>query len=127
MLVATAAFWIGETRAWTVSLAKLPNDFVRGADAASQLAIGMRFFEPSPGRNRAERARPVLLVSGTGEQRVIHVRAYGARTVELMADFTNWAPVTLSPGAAGFEGSFTLPAGTHHVVVRIDGTSWRPA
>ena len=126
VLVATAAVWFGETRAWTVSVSKLPPDFVRGADAASWLAIGMRFFEPSPARSRAERARPVVLVAGTGEQRVIRVQASGAHTVELMADFTNWEPVTLSPVAAGFERSFTLPAGSHRVVVRIDGTTWRP-
>lgn len=127
ILVATAAFWTGETRAWTVSLSKLPPDFVRGADAASWVAVGVRFFEPSPARNRAERARPVLFVSGTGEQRVLHVRASDAHTVEIMADFTGWAPVTLTPAPLGFERVFTLATGTHHVVVRIDGGAWRPA
>jgi hypothetical protein len=127
IVVATAAFWTGEARAWTVSLAKLPNDFVRGSDAASWVSVGMRFFEPSPARSRAERARPILLVSGRGEQRVVQVRASGAHTVEIMADFTDWAPVTLTPGAAGFEREFSLTAGTHRVVVRIDGASWRPA
>jgi hypothetical protein len=127
ILSATAALWIGDTRAWTVSVSKLPPDFVRGADAASWLAIGMRFFEASPARSRADRARPVLLVSGTDEQRLVRVRATGARRVELMADFTNWAPVSLTPSERGFEGAFTLTAGTHRVVLRIDGTTWRPA
>jgi hypothetical protein len=127
ILVATAAFWSGEARAWTVTLAKLPNDFVRGADAASSVTLGMRFFEPNPARSRAERARPILLVSGRGEQRVVQVRASGARAVEIMADFTGWEPVRLAAGASGFEREFTLTAGTHRVVVRIDGASWRPA
>lgn len=127
IVVATAAFWTGETRAWTVSVSRLPNDFVRGADAASWVAVGMRFFEPSPARSRAERARPVLLVSGTGEQRVVQVRARGARTVEIMADFTDWSPVTLTAGGSGFERAFTVTAGTHRVVVRVDGAAWRPA
>ncbi|HEX7978687.1 MAG TPA: glycogen-binding domain-containing protein [Gemmatimonadaceae bacterium] len=127
IVVATAAFWTGETRAWTVSLSKLPNDFVRGADAASWLAVGMRFFESTPARSRAERARPILLVNGTGEERVLIVRASGARTVEIMADFTGWAPVALTAGALGFERAFTLSTGTHRVVVRIDGGPWRPA
>jgi len=127
ILVATAAFWTSETRAFTVSLSKLPPDFVRGADASSWLAVGMRFFESSPARSRAERARPIVLVSGTGSQRTLHVRAAGAHTVEIMADFTGWEPVTLAPGAAGFQREFALTPGTHRVVVRIDGTSWRPA
>ena len=67
------------------------------------------------------------MTSGTGAQRVVRVRASGARRVELMADFTNWTPVALTPSERGFEGSFALPAGTHRVVVRIDGTAWRPA
>ena len=125
--VATAAFWTGETRAWTISLARLPNDFVRGADAASWVSVGMRFFEPSPARSRAERARPVLLVRGRGDQRVVQVRASGARTVEIMADFTGWEPVTLTPGPSGFEREFALTTGTHRVVIRIDGAAWRPA
>jgi hypothetical protein len=127
IVAATAAFWTGETRAWTVSVSRLPNDFVRGADAASWVAVGMRFFEPSPARSRADRARPVLLLSGTGEQRVVQVRARGARTVEIMADFTDWSPVTLAAGASGFERAFTVTAGTHRVVVRVDGSAWRPA
>ncbi len=126
ILAATAAFWSGETRAWTVSLSKLPNDFVRGADAASWLSVGMRFFEPTPARSRSERARPILLVTGSGEQRVLHVRASGAHSVEIMADFTGWEPVTLTPNAFGFERAFTLTRGTHRVVVRVDGSSWRP-
>jgi hypothetical protein len=125
--VVTAAFWTGEDRAWTVSLAKLPNDFVRGADAASWVTVGLRFFEPSPVRSRAQRARPILLVTGRGERRVVQVRAPGAHSVEIMADFTNWEPVTLTSGAAGFEHEFALGAGTHRVVVRIDGAAWRPA
>jgi hypothetical protein len=127
IIVATAAFWTGETRAWTVSVSKLPPDFVRGADAASWVSVGMRFFEPSPARSRAERARPILLVSGRGAQRVVQVRAAGAKTVEIMADFTGWEPVTLTRGASWFEREFTVTAGTHRVVVRIDGAPWRPA
>jgi len=127
IVVVTAALWTGETRAWTVSVSRLPPDFVRGADAASWVSVGMRFFETSPARSRAERARPVILVSGSGEQRVLQVRASGARSVEIMADFTDWAPVALTPAASIFERAFTLGVGTHRVVVRVDGGAWRPA
>jgi len=127
ILVASAAFWTGEARAWTVSLSRLPPDFVRGADAASWVAVGMRFFEPSPARSRAERAGPIVLVTGAREQRVLVVRAPGAHSVEVMADFTGWEPVALAPAASGFARGFTLSTGTHRVVVRLDGGAWRPA
>jgi hypothetical protein len=123
----TAAFWQAPTRAWTVSVSRQPPDFVRGADATRWVALGMRFYEPSPAMARSARVRPVVMLSGTGEQRVVRVRAVGAHLVELMADFTDWAPVALSPSGDGFERELAVSPGTHRVLVRIDGGRWRPA
>jgi len=126
-VVLTAAFWQSESRAWTFSLARQPPDWVRGADAAQWVAVGMRFYEPRPALARAARVRPVVtVVSGDAERR-IRVVAPGARRVELMADFTEWTPVTLTAERDTFEGAFSLPSGTHRLVVRIDGGAWRPA
>jgi hypothetical protein len=126
-IVMTAAFWQSESRAWTFSVARQPPDWVRGADAAQWVAVGMRFYEPRPAAARAARVRPVVsVVSGDAQQRV-RVVAPGARTVELMADFTEWTPVTLDAERDTFEGTFTVSPGTHRLVVRIDGGAWRPA
>jgi hypothetical protein len=123
----TAAYWQTETRAWTVSVARQPPDWVRGADAAEWVGVGMRFYEPRPRTVRAARVRPVVTVVRGDSARRIRVFAPGARTVELMADFTEWSPVTLAAQRDAFEGTFELPPGTHRVVVRIDGGAWRPA
>ena len=126
-VVLTAAFWQSESRAWTLSLARQPPDWVRGADAAQWVAVGMRFYEPRPRTARAARVRPVVTVlSGEAERRV-RVVAPGARTVELMADFTEWTPVTLAAERDTFEGTFAVSPGTHRLVVRVDGGAWRPA
>jgi len=123
----TAAFWQSESRAWTFSLARQPPDWVRGADAAQWVAVGMRFYEPRPALARAARVRPVVtVVSGDAERRV-RVLAPGAHKVELMADFTEWTPVTLAAEGDTFAGTFSLSPGTHRLVVRIDGGAWRPA
>ncbi len=123
----TAAFWQSESRAWTVSLARQPPDWVRGADAAQWVAVGMRFYEPRPALARAARVRPIVtVVSGDAERRV-RVVAPGAHKVELMADFTEWSPVTLAAERGTFEGTFSLSPGTHRLLVRIDGGAWRPA
>jgi hypothetical protein len=127
VLSVTAAFWQSDSHAWTLSVARQPPDWVRGADAAQWVGLGMRFLERRPAVVRAERIRPVLDVQEDAGQRRVRVLAPGARTVELMADFTDWAPVTLVAARDAFEGSFTLAAGTHRVVVRIDGGAWRPA
>lgn len=126
-LLLTAAFWQSESRAWTVSVARQPPDWVRGADAAEWVGVGMRFYEPRPATARAARIRPVLTVVPGDSLRRVRVLAPGARTVELMADFTDWSPVTLAVARGAFEGAFALSPGTHRVLVRVDGGAWRPA
>ena len=123
----TAAFWMTETRAWTVALSRSPPDWVRGADGTQWLAVGMRFYEPRPAIARSGRIRPLLSLGGGDEQRVIRVRAAGARAVELMADFTEWTAVTLTPALDGFETRLAILPGSHRVLVRVDGGAWRPA
>jgi hypothetical protein len=59
--------------------------------------------------------------------RRVRIVAPGARTVEMMADFTDWVAVTLTPAGDAFEGSALLSSGSHRIVVRIDGGPWRPA
>ena len=124
---ATAAVWRSSSRALTFSVSHQPADFVRGADAARSIAIGMRFFQRPPASIRAERASPIVEVIGVGDARVVRVRVADARRVELMADFTDWQPIALTRGATGFEGSAPVAAGSHRVLVRIDGAEWRPA
>jgi hypothetical protein len=123
----TAAFWTSPTRAWTISLSRMPADFVRGADAARWIAIGMRFNEPTPAAARAERVRPIVQLSGGDEGRVVRVLAPGARSVELMADFTEWQPVALTSFGSRFERALTIAPGSHRILIRIDGGRWRPA
>jgi hypothetical protein len=123
----TAAFWQSESRAWTLAVARQPPEWVRGTDAAQWVAVGMRFLERRPATARAERIRPVITVSREGEARRVRVIAPGAHTVELMADFTNWTPVTLTAAHDAFESPFTLESGTHRLVLRIDGGQWRAA
>ena len=123
----TAAVWQSERQAWTLSLARQPPDWVRGADAAQWIALGMRFYEPRPVSVRAARIRPVISIGSGDEGRVVRVRAPGARTVEMMADFTDWAPVSLTAEGDLFLRAMAVPPGTHRVVVRVDGGAWRPA
>ena len=124
---ATAAFWLTESRAWTLAVARQPPDWVRGADAAQWIAVGMRFLERRPATVRAERIRPIVTAHADDGRRSVRVVAPGARTVELMADFTEWTAVTLTAGHDAFEGTFALEPGTHRVVVRIDRGAWRAA
>jgi len=123
----TAAFWRSATRAWTIAISRQPPDWVRGADAARWIAIGMRFNESSPREARSVRTPAIVQLSGEGEERIVRVLAPGARSVELMSDFTGWSPVSLTEAGSVFETRMAVSPGAHRVSIRIDGGRWRPA
>jgi hypothetical protein len=124
---ATAALWQTSTRAIVVSVAHQLPDFIHGADAVDYVSVGMRLNERSPRAVREERSRPIVQVSGSDSSAMFTVKAPGARTVEIMGDFTNWEPVALVPRNGAFVAPVTLTRGSHRVVVRINGGEWKPA
>jgi hypothetical protein len=64
-------------------------------------------------------------VRAEGARRIIYVHAPTARTIELMADFTDWQPVVMRH-AANDEWQITMPItpGSHRVNIRVDGGEW---
>lgn len=64
-------------------------------------------------------------VRADGSARVIFVRAPAARTVELMADFTDWQPVVMRRAANDeWELEMHIAPGSHRVNIRVDGGEW---
>ena len=126
-VTATAAVWRTPTSAFVVSVASQLPDFVRGADAVRSVSLGIRLNAPSPAMARALRAGAIVQVSGDSAARTIRVRAAGARSVEIMGDFTDWAPLALTPEGGLFSATLPIPAGTRRLVIRVDGGDWRPA
>lgn len=123
-----ASFSLAPTRALFVSVASYLPDFVHGADAARSLTVGVRIFDRSATRAtaRTTRARAVVQVSGDSATRMLQVRAPGARSVEVMGDFTEWLPVQLVEAGDVFSTTVPMPAGNRRLVVRLDGGPWMP-
>jgi 1,4-alpha-glucan branching enzyme len=72
-----------------------------------------------------ETGAPRLEVQGGGERKTLRIRAPAAKSVELMGDITDWAPVRLhlvEPGL--WETELELPPGVHRVNIRVDGGPW---
>ena len=64
-------------------------------------------------------------VRADGATRIVYVRAPAARTVELMADFTNWQPLRMRHAANdAWELAMPITPGSHRVNVRVDGGEW---
>jgi hypothetical protein len=91
------------------------------------VSVGMRFGERPGAAKRAAAARPTVTVSDRAGVRQLHVRAPGARRVEVMGDFTDWEAVELSPAGDLFERAIPITSGTHRLLLRIDGGTWIPA
>jgi len=64
-------------------------------------------------------------VRAEGALRVLYVRAPAARTVEVMADFTDWQPVSMRR-AVNDEWEIAMPIspGSHRLNIRVDGGEW---
>lgn len=83
-------------------------------------ALGRRRDRPDPGT-----ATRLSVVAGPGDTRTLRVQAPGARSVELMGDFTDWQPVALRPLEDGmWELTLELTPGVYRVNVRLGGGPW---
>ena len=64
-------------------------------------------------------------VRADGPTRIIYVHAPAARTIELMADFTDWQPVAMRHAANDeWQVAMQIAPGTHRVNIRVDGGQW---
>ena len=121
------AYWPRSTVAFVLSAIHQLPDFVRGSDGVDAVSVGMRFGQAAPVIARTSRMLPVVRVLESNGARVLRVHAAGARTVDVMGDFTEWEPRMLVLSGGVFEGTMVMSSGTHRMLVRIDGGPWRPA
>lgn len=122
------ARWTGPRSAVVIGITHQPNDFIRGADATESVSVGMRFGARPAERASAPVMRAVVRVirlEGDARRR-LQVHAAGARTVEVMGDFTGWAAVALARSGGGYTLDVVMTAGTHRLLVRVDGGTWLP-
>ena len=136
-------WWRSPMMALGVSTGRYPSDPVQGTVAGryvgANVHVGVRGARADLARPRetlrgrmpapSSFARPMVLemrVSPIANGwRTFVLRAPGARTVELMGDFTEWEPVAM--GRAGeeyWQVALPIGIGAHRLNVRIDGGSW---
>ncbi len=121
-----------------------PSDPVRGVLAASYASVGMRLTSSSTRRVPSRELREALARAygeaalapdaaavrldvesvEWGVQR-LRVEVAGASTVEIMGDFTDWVPVSLSRlNDHTFEITLPIAPGVHRLNLRFDGGPW---
>ncbi len=122
---------------------RYPSDPVRGVVGADYVTLGLR-VALTPAREplvptladamlRAADALEEsdygstarLEIASSGDLRTIRVYVSDARTVELMADFTDWEPIRLRRiDRGGWETELEIPRGIHRLNIRLDGGPW---
>lgn len=109
----------GGTRAPEPAIGRIGGSF---ASLGVRLASAQWFAHALHGaRSSASR----FGVRTDGAMRVIFVRAPAARTVELMADFTDWQAVSMRrTGNDEWELAMPIAPGSHRLNIRVDGGEW---
>ena len=115
--------WMTSRLALVVSGGQSPQDVVRGVpriryvSGALRIALQPRLWRAiTPVKKRG----PNLLATRDG----IEIHAAGATSVEVMADFTDWAPVALTKAGDAWRLERPITPGLHRLLIRLDGGAW---
>lgn len=134
-----ATFPINRRLLATASVGNYPADLLQRIPAARFVSLSVRLPSRSRFPRRDDHLTPmtqpvvpsdgvILRISSADSARaprVIRVRAPASERLEIMADFTEWEPVTLVRTPAGvWEITIAVPPGPHRLNVRLDGGDW---
>jgi len=136
---ASAAYWMGNHLAIVAAGGSYPADLGQGFPGGNYITMTIRVATRRPSApTRTESpayrllqplARPVVpdfqVTTTSGITRVIRVHAPGARSVEIMGDFSDWRPISLSRDA-GDDWTLAVPIakGPHRLNLRVNGGDW---
>ena len=125
---ADAELWMTPRVALVLGAGNALTDVVRGTPSTRYLSAAIRIglqrhstLWPTRGDTRGVRVVVTKSASGTAR---IDVVARDASRVELMADFTGWAPVPLERSDNGWFIERAIAPGPHRLAIRIDGGEW---
>lgn len=128
---AQAAIWLSSQLAAVAGGGREPSQPTRGLPARNFYSVGLMLaYWPLP-RGAVLVESPANLVhafemrpAGVALQRLT-ARIGGVETVEIMGDFTDWAPVPLvRRGRDQWELLLPMSVGVHQINLRIDGGKW---
>jgi hypothetical protein len=131
---ASATMWISDRVAVIAGGGRQPALPLRGLPARSFGMAGLELAYSPIAKSAVPVALPhtVLVRSfethsaANGMEKIV-IRVGGVEGVEVMGDFSDWSPLTLTRrGRDLWELALPLSAGVHSVNVRVDGGPWAP-
>jgi len=131
---ASVVLWFAPGAALVLAGGRALQDVSRGVPTTRYLSAAIRLGRSSAAPaivTRAARDGPevdggrIEVNVGSDSLRIVTVRLRSAKSVELMADFTDWEPVSMSQAPNGdWTLERSIPPGTHRVAIRADGGAW---
>jgi hypothetical protein len=126
--VLDAAAWVAPRVAVVAGAGRTLDDVARGVPHATFVSVALRVSaQPHTtlfARRAAMTGPRIIAERLTDELRRIDVRADSASRVDIMGDFTNWAPVALDRVEGNWRLERAIPPGSHRLAIRIDGGPW---
>jgi hypothetical protein len=131
---ASATMWISDRVAVVAGGGRQPALPLRGIPARSFGMAGLELAYSPISKSAVPVALPhTVLVRSfethpatNGLQKIV-IRVGGVEAVEVMGDFSDWSPLTLTRrGRDLWELALPLSPGVHSVNVRVDGGAWAP-
>ena len=135
--------WLTSRLALVGNAGSYPVDLTQGYPGGRFVTVALRIGSRRTRSAERDTARKASLVSEAveatraagatafqvrtvgGTRRMLRIYAPEARTVEINADFTQWAAVQLSRGSDGWWSlDRSIDAGTYQMNMRIDGGGW---
>jgi hypothetical protein len=134
-IAADAEWRVAPALAIVAGMGSQLGDPTRGAAAARFASIGLRVATPrafsrsaTPGTHPLDEATPdarvLILRAGSAAPHIVVMSARASR-VEIMGDFTDWSPVSLTHVGDSWRLGIGVPSGSHRILVRVDGGPWR--
>lgn len=131
---ASAALWLAPRAALVVAAGRALEDVTRAVPSVRYVAVSLRFGMPGGSGVTIGRVQRVARDDDGGSievrvcsdsLRVVSIRVRSATSVELMADFTDWEPVAMTPEPNGvWTLQRSISAGPHRVALRVNGGEW---
>jgi hypothetical protein len=133
-----ATLWLTSHVGLVAAGGTYPVDYTQGYPGGRYLSLAVRFggrpMSAAALSSRAQ-ARTPLRSTAAGPRleiaalpngrRAIRVQAPGARSVEVMGDFTAWQPLELTAAPGGWwTATLAVAPGMHQLNVRVNGGAW---
>jgi len=120
-----AAAWVAPNLALVATAGRSLEDIPRGVPRTQYVSVALRIAARAHASvldSRPSPSAPRTVVTRSG----ILIQVDSASRVELMADFTDWSPMSLELDGKKWKLDRVVPAGLHRIAIRVNGGDWFP-